>query len=428
MNKIKSLTKSRFIKNVMIMVTGTAAAQAVSMVLSPIITRLYGPEAYGIMGTFMALLTVILPLAALTYPIAIVLPKKDAEAKELIRLSIYVSVIIAVFAAIMISLFDNFIAKLFGLNGLEVLLFLIPISILFSGLLQVTEQWLIRTKQFKITAKVTFLHALISQGGLVGLGFLYPYASILIITQSLREGIKFILMLLSAKNIRGLFKKKGKYNLKQLAKKYYDFPVFRAPEVFLNGLSQSLPILMLTSLFGPASAGFYTICKTVLNLPTQLIGKSVGDVFYPKIAEAANNKEDLGSLILRATMLLAIIGVVPFAIIIIAGPWLFSFVFGPEWLTAGEYARWIAIWSFFGFINRPSVRALPVLSAQAFQLKYTIFMLLVRSIMLFIGYFVFLDDVVAVALFGVSGGLLNVGLILITLRISKKRNEPVNSK
>lgn len=428
MNKIKSLTKSKFIKNVMIMVTGTAAAQAVSMVLSPIITRLYGPEAYGIMGTFMALLTVILPLAALTYPIAIVLPKKDAEAKELIRLSIYVSVIIAVFAAIMISLFDNFIAKLFGLDGLEILLFLIPVSILFSGLLQVTEQWLIRTKQFKITAKVTFLHALTSQGGLVGLGFLYPYASILIVTQSLREGIKFFLMLLSAKNIRGLFKKEGKYNLKKLAKKYYDFPVFRAPEVFLNGLSQSLPILMLTSLFGPASAGFYTICKTVLNLPTQLIGKSVGDVFYPKIAEAANNKEDLGSLILRATMLLAIIGVIPFAIIIVAGPWLFSFVFGPEWLTAGEYARWIAIWSFFGFINRPSVRALPVLSAQAFQLKYTIFMLLVRSIMLFIGYFVFLDDVVAVALFGVSGGLLNVGLILITIRISKKRNKPVNSK
>src|SRR5699024_9958521 len=100
---------------------------------------------------------------------------------------------------------------------------------------------------------------------------------------------------------------------------------------------------------------------------------------------------------------------------------LFSFVFGSDWFVAGEYARWLALWSFFGFINRPSVKSLAVLSAQRFHLIYTILMLITRLIVLAIGYYVFSSDIVAVALFGISGAILNIGLITITLKISRKR-------
>ncbi|WP_313427584.1 lipopolysaccharide biosynthesis protein [Siminovitchia terrae] len=422
-DRIDRIIKSPFVRNVMIMGTGTAAAQAIAMVLSPIITRLYGPESYGIMGTFMAIVTILTPIASLTYPIAIVLPKSSTEAKGLIHLSLITSLIIAGIFSFLLLAFDKTIINLFHLNKVGNFIYLIPVTIMCAGILQVIEQWLIRTKQFKVSAKATFIQALISQGSIVGIGFLYPFASILVVVQSLREGLKALLMILLVKkaNIKSLFEVNDKkISKKSLLKKYNDFPLFRAPEVFLNGLSQSLPILMLTSFFGPASAGFYSISKTVLNLPTQLIGKSVGDVFYPRIAEAANNKEDLTGLIKKATISLAIIGIVPFGTIIIFGPWLFSVVFGSDWLNAGVYARWVALWTFFAFINQPSVRSLPVLSAQAFQLKYTIFMLITRVIMLGAGYFVFSSDKIAIALFGISGAILNLNLILITLKISKK--------
>lgn len=86
---------------------------------------------------------------------------------------------------------------------------------------------------------------------------------------------------------------------------------------------------------------------------------------------------------------------------------------------AGEYARWILLWSFFGFMNRPSVRAMPVLSAQAFHLKFTIIMLVVRLLFLFIGYFTFSSDLIAVILFSLSEAVLNLNLILLTLKRSK---------
>src|SRR5699024_10694305 len=175
-------------------------------------------------------------------------------------------------------------------------------------------------------------------------------------------------------------KKNNKREIRLLAKKYYDFPLYRAPEQFLNAVSNSLPILILTALFGPASEGFYSIGRTVLSLPTQLIGKSVGDVFYPRIAEAFNNKENIVNLIKKATFALVAVGIIPFGLIVLFGHLLFSLVFGNDWSKAGEYARWLALWSFFGFINRPSVRSLAVLSAQRFQLIYTVFMLITRVI------------------------------------------------
>ncbi|MCI0590960.1 MAG: oligosaccharide flippase family protein, partial [Gammaproteobacteria bacterium] len=187
--------------------------------------------------------------------------------------------------------------------------------------------------------------------------------------------------------------------------------LYRTPQIFINAVSQSLPVLMLASFFGPAQAGFYAIGRAVLGVPSTLIGQSVGDVFYPRIAEAAHNGENLTRLILKATLALAVAGFAPFAIVVAFGPWLFGYVFGAEWVTAGEYARWLALWMFFMFLNNPSVNALPILSAQGFHLIFTIFTIATRVIMLAAGYYVFDSDLVAVALFGASGAIINILLI-----------------
>lgn len=421
--KVLEFIKNPFLINVIILSSGTAGAQIVAMLLSPIITRLYGPEAYGVMGTFTAIITIITPIAALTYPMAIVLPKKDSEAKGLIKLSLLITMIIATIVTLFILLLNDFIVDLFQFQDLSFFLYLIPFVILFLGTLQVLEQWLIRKKLFAVSAKATFFQAIVVNGGKVIVGIFYPAAFILILFSSLRPGINALFMVLFAKyfNIKKIITLFcSKVSIKKLAKKYRDFPFFRTPEMFLSSISGDLPIILLSILFGPASAGFYSIGRTVLNIPTILISKSIGDVFYPRISEAANNKENLTNLILKATLLLALIGVIPYGIVIIFGPWIFGIVFGEAWIVAGEYARWIAFWAYFSFINRPSVRSLPVLYAQRFHLFYTVITLIVRVLALFIGFYVFKSDIVAVALFGLSGALLNIGLVLITLLISKR--------
>ncbi|TMN21930.1 lipopolysaccharide biosynthesis protein [Lentibacillus cibarius] len=420
---INKLSKSHFVRNVTVMATGAAGAQAITIALSPIITRLYGPEAFGIMGTFTALTSIIIPVAALTYPIAIVLPKSDKNAKGLIKLSIFVTLIIAFLTTIILLFFKNSILEAFQIEGISSFLYLIPLVIIFAGLMQVSEQWLIRTNQFSINAKANFMQSVVVNGGKVGIGLIYPTATVLVALQATGNGIKALMMIIFAKrsDYKGEMQPQERGDsVKKLAKKHRDFPLYRAPEEFFSAISQNIPILFLTSFFGPAAAGFYNIGKTVLSLPSRLIGQSIGDVFYPRISEAANNGESLNRLIIKATLALGAIGIIPFGTVIMFGPWLFEFVFGEGWNVAGEYSRWISLASFSVFMNKPSVRAIPVLALQRLYLFFSIIRLIIRSSALIVGFVVFDSDVIAIALFGITGALLNAVLILSTIKISKK--------
>jgi O-antigen/teichoic acid export membrane protein len=419
-SKLRNFSKRPFIRNVIIMATGTAAAQAITLALSPIITRLYGPENYGVLGVFMAIVGLFAPIVALTYPIAIVLPKSNSEAKGLVRLSVYLTCLVTAIVLVILLCFNQPIIKLFQIEVIEPYIYLIPLFILFAGFLQVVEQWLIRTKQFSITARVTFINALIVQGSKVGFGLFYPVAGVLIIFNVFGQALKALMMIFGLKKTKLNKSNNEVISISDLAKKHVDFPLYRAPQTFVNAISQSIPMLMLTSFFGPASVGFYSIGRTVLSIPTELIGKSVGDVFYPRISEAAYNGESLTKLIKKATISLAAVGIIPFGIIVAFGPWLFSLIFGAEWVVAGEYARWIALWLYCSFINQPSLKAIPALSEQKLQLKYGIVSLILRIIALAIGYYVFSSDVIAIALFGLTGAVRSFHLIVLIIRKSKQ--------
>lgn len=422
-SNLTKILKKPFIQSVIVMASGTAAAQIVKMILTPIITRVYGPEAFGIMGVFMSVIQIIIPIAALTYPMAIVLPKHDRDAKGLICLSLYLSSAIALITTIILLVFNRSIIKVFNIEEISSFLYLIPVVIIFSTLMQVSEQWFIRTKQFSINAKVTFYQALIIEMSKLGIGFINPVASVLVVLTALSNGLKALLLFIFGRKSKSSKLPKWEareISLKKLAKKHSDFPLLRAPMVFIDAITKGLPVLLLTGLFSPISAGFYTLCRTALTIPSSFLGKAVGDVFYPRINGAALNKEKVSMLIMKSVYALGGLGIFPFGIIILFGPHLFGFVFGADWITAGDYARWLALSSFFRFVNEPCIRALPVFSAQSLHLIVTIIQTVVRLLALWLGFFIFNDDKVAVALYGLSGAIINFGLILITLSISKK--------
>lgn len=421
---IKNIVENKFIRNVIIVASGTAGAQAITMIFSPIITRMYGPEAFGVMGTFSAMINIIIPIAALTYPIAIVLPKRHEEAKVIMRLSMLVASVLFMLSLLIIILFKESITSLFSLDDISVYLYFVPFVIIFASFMQIMEQWLIRTKQFSINARATLYQSLIANVGKVSFGYFHPVASILIFFTAISNGLRGLMMYVFSKNPKYFTdeeKSTKAIELKSTAKKYYDFPVYRAPQDLLDSFQQSFPVVLLTMFFGPAATGFYTIGRTVLRLPSNLIGKAIGDVFYPRIAEAYNNKEDIVKIIKKATFALSLVGIIPYGMVILFGPFLFSLVFGPEWVTAGEYARWIALWSFFGLMNRPSIRTLPVLNAQRFHLFFTLIITIIKLLIIILSYYIFESDIVAIALFCMSGVISNVLLIYITLKLSKKR-------
>ena len=420
---------SRFARNVAIVASGTAGAQAITIAFAPIITRLYGPEAFGLLGTFMAILAIAAPIAALTYPIAIVLPKDDRDAMGLVRLSVLLSFGMALLASVLLLMGGDWLTTTLGAESVSGYLLLIPVAMLFGAWLQIVHQWLIRKKQFGVIARSAVAHSLIVNSAKSGIGWFHPIGAVLIVLATLGQAIHAALLFIGTRRRYQAqpieVAEASRTPLKELASRHRDFPLYRAPQHFINAASQSLPVLMLAAFFGPAAAGFYTLAKLVMGVPSILIGKAVNDVFYPRINEAAHKGENLSHYILHTTGALLAIGIFPFGIVVLIGPWLFSLVFGHEWVLAGEYARWLSLWFLAAFIAQPSIASIPVLLLQRGFLVYEIIAATVRALAIILGVFLFDSDLMVVALLSLSSVFLVV-LLLAWLIISARRSDYAN--
>lgn len=414
---LQRLAGRPFIRNVLTVASGTAVAQAVGMVFAPFITRLYGPEAFGLQGLFVSVVSLLSIIAALGYPTAIVLPKSDADALGLAKLSITIGLSVALMTAVALVFVGADLLRLLNAEAIASFLFLIPFAMVVSVFGSVLAQWLIRKKAYQLTARFAVLTALLLNTAKAGMGLLAPSALVLIITNVAGSLFGTVLTFCGWKR---LAKERGDEQtevapantFRQLAARHRDFPLLRTPQNLINAFSQNLPVLLLASYFGASASGQYTIALAVLGLPASLIGNSVMAVFYPRITEAIHNGENARSLIVRATLGMAATGALPYLLVTVAGPFLFALFFGPEWRTAGVYAQWLAVWLFLQYINKPAVSAIPALRLQGGLLVYELFSTGTKIFALWLGFSIYGSAVVSVALFSLFGIIAYIWLIL----------------
>src|SRR5690606_18606068 len=107
-------------------------------------------------------------------------------------------------------------------------------------------------------------------------------------------------------------------------------------------------------------------------------------------------------------------------LVIIFGPWIFGLVFGAEWNIAGEFARWMSLWLFFMFINRPVVVAIPILGLQKGFLIYEIITTFLKIIALVSGVYLYDSPLIAVAMFSIMGVISYIYLILWVILKAKR--------
>ncbi|MDM1695101.1 oligosaccharide flippase family protein [Thiopseudomonas alkaliphila] len=386
--QLQKIWQNRLVKSVLVVASGTAGAQAIGMAFVPFITRTYGPEVYGTLGAFIALTGVLTTLAALAYPVAIVLPKSDSKAKALVKLSLLIAATISLLVFITLWLAGDWILPKVGAASLMGFMFFIPLVMFFTACQDISQQWLIRKKAFKGIANISIAHSIINYGSQTLAGLYAPLAGVLIGIHSFSIAVR---SLLTGFVGRKLVNKEDadKVPLKQVAYEYRDFPMYRAPQVVLNAASQSLPVLMLATFFGPAAAGFYVLARTMLGIPSTLIATSVQNVFYPYFNETINNNENAFPLLFKATLILAAIGVWPTLIVFLFGGYIFGFVFGSGWEEAGCYAKWISFWVLSLLVSRPAISIIPIIKKQKWFLKYEIYSLFFKAIGVFIVFLTF---------------------------------------
>ncbi len=416
----RTIPGKSFLKNVATMATGTTVVQIIGIAASPFITRLYGPEAFGVLGIFLAILSIFNPVATLTYSTAVVLPKADEEAKNIIKAAFLSSAVIAAAVAFILVLFKNPLVAALNLDPVADYILLIPIVIFLIGTVQIFNQWLIRKALYKRIALLSIVKALVINISKIGTGLFHATATVLIVLASFGYMLQAILFYLgmgrnkdkttdlTAETGPEQVKNQPASHILKTARKFRNFPFYRAPQMLIGAFSKGIPVLMLAYFFGPAAAGFFAIANRVLQLPAGIIGKSIGSVFYPKIADVSHEQKNIRPYITSATGGMAVLAFVPMFVVGIFGPTLFEWVFGQGWAMAGHYARWLAILVFFEFILHPSKDAMLVAGMQKMLLVFEGTFFVLKTLMLITGLYLLHDDIMALFLYSMAGAVVSV--------------------
>lgn len=412
--------KSEFFRNVLTLLTGTTIAQVIPIAATPILTRLYTPEEFGILAIYISISTILLMVATGQYERAIILPKNDQDSVNLFALSSGLSVIFSVLLLVLIVIFKNPILQILKAEELSNFLYLIPLSVLILGVYQSSIYWYNRRKNFKKIAGAKIIQSSSVVGVQIPAGFystgVFGLISGIIVGQILSCCYMFKNILNQIrKNISSITLKE----IKRLAKEHKEFPVFSMPGSVMNKTSVNIPIILLSSFFNTTVAGLYSLSNRLITTPMGLVTYSVSQVFYQEAASRYNQSKDLAQLVKSTYKKLFLIAVVPFVILLLFAPQIFAVIFGENWRSAGDYTRFLIPWLFLVFMNSPITTLIYILKKQKLFLFFEIVLLSSRVMALFLGFVVFANPYISVGLYSTVGFLYNLFLVFYFFRISK---------
>jgi len=414
------IIKSEFSKNVLTLMTGSTIAQILPIVLIPILTRLYSPEEFGVFAFYISLVTFLIVFSSGRYEQAIVLPKTDKQAINILSLSFVILFVVTFILSVILFFFGDFIQVKIENPILNNWIWFIPVCVFVASSYKIFTYWSNRKKRFKSTSisvlsqtssRVSVqLIGGVSIKGMGSLGIIEFFKSLFksdfilpvgltpigiasfIISYAVGFGLGSLLFFVSFfKNDRHLLKHISVLEMKTQAKRYDKFPKINSLHAMGDEFKNVGVNSVIIYAFSDVLLGYYSMTFRVLRAPLSVIGNSFAQVFYQKAAEMHSNNQSIVRLINGTVKKLALIALPIFLVILLFGPDLFEFVLGDKWREAGVYARYLTPWLFLNFVIAPIQQIAIILDKQAkiFMLSIVGNLIIFGSI--FIGGYLFKD-------------------------------------
>jgi O-antigen/teichoic acid export membrane protein len=405
------LTSGSFMANVAVLAGGTAFAQGLAVLLSPVLTRLYSPDDFGIMTVYAALLAMVTIVASLSYQLAIPLPEEDQTAANALALALLLTLGTSGLLLVAVLLWGPQVAHLVNAPGLAPYLWLLPVGLVLSGVYQALNYWAVRKKAFARITRTRVNQSLSGAVSQVLLGLLQIKPLGLLVGTAIGQGTgSGTLAALAWRHDREALCGITWSGIRQAAVRHKSLVIYMMPTAVMNTLSVQLPVYLLGYFFSATIVGYWGLSQRVLTLPMSVVGVAVGQVFLQQATEAHRSGQ-LAALATEVFGRLLNWGLTPILLLTIVGPAVFGTVFGARWVQSGVYVQWLGLWTLFVFLSSPLSMVFTVLGRLRAYAWYNLVMLVVRFASLYLGG-IYHKDLLAVGLFGATGALMWAALCL----------------
>ncbi len=356
------MADKKFIKNFVTMLTGNTISQLIPFLVASFLTRIYLPNEFGLFSNVLALSTLFGIVSCGRLELAIPLPKEKNKAQDILFTSLVLTVLVSLISCL-IYIFSDSIGDFYNDEDLPNYLFYVPICVLSFGFLGVTNNWILRNKEYKVLSRVKIIQSIINNFGALFLGYIGFGIHGLLFAWLLSQFIPVVYILFKEK-IKLEKNRFSKNIVVDILKNYKDFPMINSLHAFTDIFATQVIIFWVISTFyGDDNLGLFAQMNKYIKAPIVLITSSVSQIFYVEVSKAINE----GKLVmpfLKQTIKTTLFFAIPFLLVLFFfAPQLFSWFFGTKFIDyglAGEMAICNIPVLFFMFIVSP-ISGLPIL-------------------------------------------------------------------
>lgn len=328
---------TRFFERTKILAFSILLSQVVTILISPVLTRIYSPEDFALLAVFTTLFTTFLPCVSGRYDIAIVALKDELESQKMVALSLYVNLIFCI--VFLIITYTNY--KVFEFwsfpNLLGILVFSVPIMLFINGIFSTFKYTANRNEQYKLIGTATLMQGIVTASLMLIFGLSSSPSHVgMILSMMLGSSAASIYLGRYHRKFIRTLTSFSRRDLLFLSKKYIDYPCFDAIPSLLDGITLAFPVFILARYYPAEITGYYALLLRVANAPLGFISQSFSQVHFREITAYVHDGRDALPYLLRATYTLTLIVLLPCLVLSFFSPDLFAFIFGEDWRYAGQ--------------------------------------------------------------------------------------------
>jgi len=349
--RIRSLFKSEFAKNVLTLMTGTLVGQLVSLAMAPIITRLFTPDDFTTLEQFTMITTVAIVIVTGKYEFAIMQANTREEARRVLLLVTKVA-LYSCSALLILSFFlSDFVAGYYNNPVLGKWLWLMPITLFATAVFTSINYWFTKQKKYKVVASSKVWFSVASEPLKIGTGFLKSGGGGLLWSTLVGNLLATAIIVKQFFNDEPKgFRRDEDTNLMAVAKEYKEYPLYSIWGSILNRLAQWAHIGVFSHYYGVLAIGYMALCRRIFLNPLNIFSNSFSQVFFQKISVITDPKK------LQHFYHQNVLRFLAFSSILVVGVYLLpdntmGFLFGEEWKDTLKYLRLLSWWYALNFVT-----------------------------------------------------------------------------
>lgn len=345
------IKRSPVARHVLTLSGGNVIAQAITIAGIPFLSRVYGPSAFGLLAIFVSIATLISVVGTGRYEFAVVMPKQRGDALSLMLISRLLLWLAALASLVVIFWQLQPIATALSVREHAYWLLAIPLQVVLQGEISILNSWHTREKRFAVQARNRIIFSLATVVVQLGLGlFVLPDIRGLVI--GLLVAQVFALAFLTIK--QGLsWEERTQFDWRRarsIAARFSKMPLLNAPTALLDSVRFNGVNLVIGGQ-SMAALGQYSMAWRSVQAPLGLIGSSLTQVFFQRMAQEAQGR--LEATLRRVTLQIAIGSLPFFLLFFFVAPWLLPLLLGSAWMDSGRFAQALTPWLFLNLVTAP---------------------------------------------------------------------------